>query len=65
MITSENYNATVDVYSLGVLVFEMANGEPFLGTKNKPIPLNQSPNMIFLENLSPKANNFMQNCLVK
>lgn len=53
------------MYSLGVLVFEMANGEPFLGTKNKPIPLNQSTNLIFLENLSSKANNFMQNCLVK
>ncbi|RMZ99128.1 MAP kinase kinase kinase [Brachionus plicatilis] len=65
IVTLDKYNATIDVFSLGVLIFEMANGEPFLGTKRNPVPLCQSPTMISLDNLSSKANNFMQNCLVK
>ncbi|CAF0874002.1 unnamed protein product [Brachionus calyciflorus] len=65
ILSSESYNATVDVYSLGVLVFEMGYGEPFLGSKKSPIPLFKSTNLINLPNLTPMANNFMQNCLIE
>lgn len=66
MLNSSIYDARIDVWSLGVLLFEMANGEAYFHDENNAtITLAQYQDILNLENLSIYANNFMMNCLIK
>jgi serine/threonine protein kinase len=41
VVFKKNYNANIDVWSLGILLFEMITGNtPFVGSSNEEIMLN-------------------------
>jgi p70 ribosomal S6 kinase len=41
VVLKKNYNANIDVWSLGILLFEMITGNtPFVGSSNEEIMLN-------------------------
>ena len=66
MVTSGKYDARIDIWSLGVMVFEMGFGQSFLrDDKNKKVTLVQNDLPVFLSNLSRYANDFISSCLVK
>lgn len=64
------YNSKIDVWSLGVIVFEMASGDVFLRTlrgdyTSDILPLTQAPDNLYAPTMSLLGNSFMQTCLIK
>jgi serine/threonine protein kinase len=65
MVNSSRYDARIDVWSLGVLVFEMGFGLSYVRDKSKKVTLVQNEQPVYLDNLSESANDFLEACLVK
>ncbi len=66
MVNSSKYDARIDVWSLGVLVFEMSFGFSYLkDSRGKKVTLVQNEKPLYLDRLTKDANDFMNSCLVK
>ncbi len=67
----QRYNSKADVFSIGALVYDMANGDPFVRIKNEwnviteTLILSQHQGQLIVATLSIAANSFIQYCLIK
>ncbi|CAF0873983.1 unnamed protein product [Brachionus calyciflorus] len=65
----QSYNSKADIFSIGALIYEMANGDPFVRVAHEymteTIILSQVRGVVNVPTLSPVANSFMQYCLIR
>ncbi len=67
----QRYNSKADVFSIGALVYHMANGDPFVRVTNNynvvidTLILSQHEGQLMIATLSITANSFIQYCLIK
>lgn len=65
----QSYNSKADIFSIGALIYEMANGDPFVRVAHEymteTIILSQVKGVVNVPTLSSQANSFMQYCLIR
>lgn len=65
----QSYNSKADIFSIGALIYEMANGDPFVRVAHEYITetiiLSQLRGHVYVPSLTKIANNFLQYCLIQ